>query len=460
MFPWSKRRKVLIIILLCAAAVVIGYILAAQVPVMSCDVAVISANASTDGRPIIWKNFDMSQYWHQQIKYFPASNAAAGGYYLLYHKNDSLLASSSAITPQAGANEAGFSIAVAAVAETNLINGAQNANTHFLQDAVVNCASLTDFDSFIKTWPSSHSGRAISANYVVIDARGGAALYEMYSGAQTSTIKYKRYDANNGKVVDYLGNVITPAQGDSFIGFYVRSNLNSYFPNTSGSERYARSNSLLTGLTARDTSGKTSLSPEKIMRIVSKDVTGKQGSSNSSTKYSTTYCLSRSQTRSGAVIEGVEAGGDPRLTVFWTALGEPSISVYIPTFIGARASASYAYMDTIAADGTMSDKTDTCLLNLAEDSRETYNSLIYSSNRGSATGPYDSTINKNELAKVQQWTFRIEENVVDNTDEFMNVVRATPELITPSNLLAFEEHCAKYVYENYKAGSATAVPWK
>lgn len=444
----------------CMLILATALILIAAKPAMSCTVAVVSGRAATDGRPMIWKNFDMSQYWHQQVKHFPAENNITGSYYLLYHDNDSIWTSSSAITPQAGANQAGFSIAVAAVTEYNIINAASNYNTHLLHDAVINCATLTDFEDLLNNWPKSHSGHAVSANYVAIDAQGGAALYEVYTGNYiypTTKIMYKKYDANTGEVVDYKGNVLKAAQGDSFIGFHVRSNLNSYFPNNSGSERYLRANSLLTELAAIDLStGKTQLNPKNIMNIVSKDVTGSSGNNSN---YDTAYSISRSQTRSGTVVEGVPSGGDPRLTVFWSALGEPSISVYVPAIIGAEAAPSYLYMDKIS-DGAISDNSDISVLNLAEDARETYKKLIYSSNRGSAiTGPYDSTINKNELAKVQQWTFTLEDSVVNNTENFLRFYQDNPEFITSSSLHAFQEHCAKYVYDNYTAGSADAVPW-
>ncbi|MGE5371949.1 MAG: hypothetical protein ACM3QZ_08190 [Solirubrobacterales bacterium] len=460
-----KRRLGFVLVgLVLLLAVAAALMFMAENTAESCTVAVISAHASPDGRPMIWKNFDMSQYWHQQVKYYPVVNTAAGRYYLLYHDNDSIWAASGAITPQSGVNEAGFALGLAAVAESNPMHESSNYNTHFLGDAVANCASLTDFEAYAKTWPQAHKGHAVSANFVAIDALGGAALYEMYTGSGSLSagppIQYKKYDANNGQVSDSRGNVITPAQGNSFIGFYAASNLNSYFPNNAGKERYERANSLLAGLAQKDpVTGKTQLNSGNIMRIVSKDVTSPSGGNNSS--YSTTYCISRSQTRSGTVVEGVPAGGDPRLTVFWTALGEPSVSVYIPTIVGARSVSPYARADSIQSDGTIVDQSDKCLLNLAEDARETYNNLIYSSNRGSAvSGPNDKTINKNELAKVQQWTFVVEATVVQHTNEYLNELRNNPALVSPEGLEAFQNYAVKYVYDNYTAGSAAAVPWE
>jgi len=53
----------------------------------ACDVAVISASASSTGRPYIMKNFDASDAYQQQVKYF-ASVGNGGAYLLLYHYDD------------------------------------------------------------------------------------------------------------------------------------------------------------------------------------------------------------------------------------------------------------------------------------------------------------------------------------------------------------------------------------
>jgi len=452
---WEKTLSH-IKILFVAAALAVIVTLVFCLPAWPCTIAVVSADGSADGRPILWKNFDMSQYWHQQVKYF-AGDTAVGGYYLLYHDNDSIWAADSALTPQAGVNDAGFSIVVAAVTDTNILNASVNANTRFLQDATANCVTVVDFENHLSLWHQNNPRHAVSANYAVIDAQGGAAMYEVYMAHKMSfgdTFKYRKYDANTGQVSNHLGNLIQPPQ-PGFAGYYVRSNFNAFFPNNEGSERALRAEELFAGLAAPGTGAK--LSPPNIMRIVSKDVTGKQPSSSTAAKYSTTYCISRSQTRSGVVVEGVAAGESPGLTTFWAALGEPSISVFVPTFVGSGAVSPYLYEDRI---GSGTDQSDVSVLNLLEDQRETFKKLIYNSNRGSSlTGPYDTTINKNELAKVQAWTFEIERVLVDYTREFLDNLRNDPSQASPSVMQSFQDHCAWYVYENYAAGSPDAVSW-
>ncbi|HQP30934.1 MAG TPA: hypothetical protein PLB81_06375, partial [Deltaproteobacteria bacterium] len=72
--------------------------------VLACDVAVVSASASTTGRPFIMKNFDASEAHQQQVKYF-TSVGNGGAYLLLYHYDDyTLQLAGDQRCPQGGAN--------------------------------------------------------------------------------------------------------------------------------------------------------------------------------------------------------------------------------------------------------------------------------------------------------------------------------------------------------------------
>lgn len=434
-------------------------VLALNQSTCSCTIAVVSAHANADGRPILWKNSDISNYWHQQVKYFAGNNSNVGGYYILYNDSNSLLAQKPSINPQAGANQAGFALAVAPVTDSNLLNESVNYNTRLLHEAIANCTSIIDFEQFLETWSEQHYQYAISANYAAIDAQGGAALLEVHKSSKYSSgsvLQYKKFDANTGQVTDHRGQEISPPQ-EVFRGFHVRSNANSFFPNNPEDERNLRAQELLASL-ACPAGGTNKLTSRKVMHLISKDVNGKQPANGSDFNYNTTYCISRSQTRSGIVVEGVPAGGDQRLTVFWAALGEPSISVYVPTIVGAEDVSLYLYQDSLDSE---SDKSDLSILNTLEDERETYNKLLYSSNRGNTfLGPHDYTINKNELAQVQEWTFAIEDNVVDRTEDYLALLRQNPEHINKDDLRNFQNYCAWYIYKNYAAGSAEATLWE
>lgn len=427
---------------------------------LACDVAVVSGRVTTDGRPLIWKNHDNSSTANQQITYFPAARAAAGGYLMIHRYEDGMaLLTGSRITPSIGVNEAGFAAACTSVYQDyNITAEPVNVNTALLQEALATCVTLADFERLLRNWPYSHLGTVISANFSVIDAQGGAAMYECFTGHLNLIInpmRYKKSDANTGRVVNQSGTQLAAAQ-NNFIGFYVLTNFNSYIPWNVGQDRQLRAQNLLAGLATQDR-----LDYRTVMREVAKDIVGKQNNANlsSGTNYCTIYSISRNATRSGAVVRGVPQGMDSRLATFWSVLGEPSVGVFVPFFASAKAPSYLAYIDTIQ-NGAMYDKNDSCLFNKLIANREIYNKLIYSSNSGDpAFGMYDNYINKVELAKVQTWAFPIEDTAIDYCEIFLMRLLGNPWLITEANLKSFSDYCAQYEYNNFAAASATAVPW-
>jgi len=439
----------------------------ADSPALTCDITVVSAQASSTGRPFIWKNFDSSANWQQQLKYFSAISDAPGGC-LVAHRYENLieLLTGSPVTPSAGVNEAGFAIASTSVYEEyNIVHTLTDLSSDLVMEALQQCVTVADFDALLAAWPQTHYDSAVSANVAVIDAHGGAAMYELFTGYLTSgymPIQYKKYDANTGSIKEKIVNYndyteqFTESTDANFCGFYVRTNYNDYCPWNVGQDRRTRAEELLGAMAAQNR-----LNYRTVMREVAKDVNGKQVAGDSSdTNYSTMYCLSRSCTRLGVVIDGVAAGGDPRLSVFWCALGEPSIATFVPYFAAARHVSFLAYADSVDALGNYLDTSAASFFCIAEDERETYHELIYSSNRGDTTfGMYDNYINKIELTKVQQWAFAIEDNILEGTQLFLSVLRDYPGLITQQGLRHFADYCAAYAYINYTAGSSLNLVW-
>jgi len=428
----------------------------------ACDVAVVSGKVTTDGKPLIWKNFDNSSSDRQQVAYFPAKKSGPGGYLMVYRFEDGmkLLNNGSAITPSGGVNESGFAIAGTSVYQDyNLMAEPVNINTVLMEEALATCTTLAEFESLLKRWPYSHWGTVISANFVVIDAKGGAALYECFTGHLNlgfNLMQFRKNDANTGKITNQYGWTLKRAQSN-FIGFHILTNYNYYIPWNVGQDRKYRAEALLTQLATEKR-----INYRTVMREVAKDVVGKQVQTDlsSETNYSTTYCLSRNATRSSIVVSGVASGGNPRLATMWVNLGEPSVGVFVPFFAAARGTSELARVDTYA-NGAWRDYDDSCLLNQAISARETYNSLIYSSNSGNVIwGMYDNYINKVELANVQQWTFPIEDTIIDNAESFLSSLESNPAQITAFNLKDFADYCADYAYENFEAGSADAIPWQ
>jgi len=244
-----------------------------------CDVAVVSARASSTGRPFIWKSRDCSGNWHQEIKYFPAANAKAGAYIMVVGYDDlAQLNTGSKVNPSGGVNEAGFAIACTSVYEDfDPIHEMLNINTDLIKHGLEQCATLADFEAYLAVWRKDHAGKIISGNFAAIDAKGGAAMYECYTGnlgGIVNPIRYRKTDANTGKITEtYNGSttVIDNGTGNNFIGFVNLTNDNAYITINYGEERRWRAYDIFSELKS---TGR--LNYRNCMIEITKDVVGQQ----------------------------------------------------------------------------------------------------------------------------------------------------------------------------------------
>ncbi len=152
-----------------------------SVQAFCCTTAIVSAEASGTGRPMIWKQRDASNPYNciahikgERYAYtalFPTSDKARRNAY-------------------AGINEAGFAIS------NNLSynirpesSGTATRNGEFMSQALGCCRTLDDFVALIDNRPRPME---LSSNFAVIDACGGAAYFEVSDSA------YVRYDVPEG----------------------------------------------------------------------------------------------------------------------------------------------------------------------------------------------------------------------------------------------------------------------
>ncbi|HOD13304.1 MAG TPA: hypothetical protein PK307_16310 [Spirochaetota bacterium] len=420
----------------------------------ACDVAVVSGKITANGRPLIWKNRDCSANWHQQVAFFPGEYAGPGSYIMVHDYDDvANMNNGTPVNPSGGLNQAGFAIACTSVYEDFMpTNEAININTMLIWEALKRCVTVSDFENLVREWHTWHVGKVISGNFVVIDARGGAALFECYTGSVLGLIRpvqFRKFDANTGRVTDQYGITLRYPSG-GYCGYENRANNNSYIFINYGEERKVRADEILSAL-----AGSGTLDYRSVMRLVARDVNGKQiAASSSDSNYSTTYCISRSQTRLALVVDGVNAGDDPHLATFWCNMGEPSIGIFTPYFPHGGDVPYAAYVDDLTIAGAFYDTNDTCLMNRAINRREIYDNLMYESNDGNAvTGIDDGTINKLELAKVQAWTLPLEDIIMDSTEEYLDQLRGNSSLATPENLYDLSAYCMAYGYINYNETS-------
>ena len=163
--------------------VLVCLMLALMLPMRAgaCTTAVVSAEASGPGRPMIWKQRDAAGE-HNAIAHV---QGAVYAYTALFPTRDTLhnLA-------YAGINEAGF--AISNNLSYNLRPRGANMDTHngeLMAEALGTCRTLDDFAALLD---SKAVPRGISANFAVIDACGGAAYFEAGDSS------YVRFDVPEG----------------------------------------------------------------------------------------------------------------------------------------------------------------------------------------------------------------------------------------------------------------------
>lgn len=153
-------------------------------PLLACTTAIVSAEASATGRPMIWKQRDAGN----------VHNCLAWTKGRVYDFTAVVpVSAKKRKSAYGGINTAGFAIA------NNLSYNLEEKdpevdprNGLFMYQALGQCATLADFEKMLDARPDSIK---ISSNFAVIDAQGGAAYFE--AGEQGWT----RYDVPRGGVL-------------------------------------------------------------------------------------------------------------------------------------------------------------------------------------------------------------------------------------------------------------------
>jgi hypothetical protein len=269
-----------------------------------CTTAVVSGAATPDGRALLWKNRDIDEQNNKVVLVTDGVLAAVA---------IASLGGSSSVWM--GVNVAGFAIENSN--SEDLEGTATGGNGSFMRQALTSCSTVADFEALLVQ--TNVTGRATQANYGVIDAAGGAAMFEV--GNHT----YRKYDATDPT--------------DAPLGFIVRTNFGFTGDGSgSGQVRYERAVDLLTAAALSGT-----LTHSFLLRSAARDLRndvvdpyplpyegGQDGRPAGFIR--TVYSINREGTRSATVFRGVLAGEDPRLTTMWTILGEPVCSIALPVW--------------------------------------------------------------------------------------------------------------------------------
>ena len=261
-------------------------------PATACTTAVVSREASATGRAMLWKNRDADGSDNQVVFLSDGKYPYVG----LVNRGDTM-----GLQIWAGVNTAGFAIMNSA--SYNLESGDTVGEGTLMKLALQTCASVEDFEALLAK--SNSGGRDVSANFGVVDAKGGAATFE------TGKKGYVRFDA--------------AATNDGAKGLLVRSNYSRSGGKELGSGflREARGIELLGPLAA---SGK--LDARAILRTAARDVTnaaiGSTGAETGPPLVYTADSVCRLDTVSAVVLEAPAAGEGPEAAAMWVV---PSLPV-------------------------------------------------------------------------------------------------------------------------------------
>ena len=274
------------------------------VPAAACTTALVSAEASASGRPMIWKQRDANAPFN--------TVAHIQGEKYAY---TALLPSQKAVKrAYAGINEVGFAIA------NNLSYnlrpdslGFDTNNGEMMARALGCCRTVDDFLALLDSTPAP---RIVSANFAVIDAFGGAAYIE------ASDTSYVRYDVPKG---GYLFRTNYSLSGDEGRG--------------KGFARYATMEELMARRAGKGLRPRRSFTPAFFMRTGRSFVNVLNGGDalcckRSGYLYDHDF-IPRSTTTSSVVIEGIGAGDRPDAGVMWCAVGNTPCSYAIPVWLAA-----------------------------------------------------------------------------------------------------------------------------
>ena len=303
--------------------------LCATASAWACSSAVISGKVTPDGRPLLWKNRETGHLRNHMAyvkgeKYDFVANVNSDNFPV---KKEAWI----------GSNTAGF--ALMNTQSYNLERGdiadddRGPKNGEVIYRALEICATVADFCHFLDTI-SKPSG--IEANFGVIDAQGGAMMFEVDGHS------YQMFDANDPNVAPH--------------GYVARTNFSNggELNKGKGYVRFLEVDRVLSKACAMG-----GITPQLIFTDIARsfrnnvlDIDLRSGDFNcpkTSGWFIDQDFIPRNNTTCSVVVQGVKKGENPDLTVLWTILGYPPTSVAVPLWVKNNLPAMMSYDKTVDA---------------------------------------------------------------------------------------------------------------
>ena len=294
-----------------------------SVSTWACSSAVISGKVTPDGRPLLWKNRETGHLKNHMA-------------YVKGEKYDFVANVNSDNFPKlkeawVGSNTAGFALMNTQSYNLELGDIADDdrgpKNGEVIYRALEICATVEDFCHFLDTI-SKPSG--IEANFGVIDAQGGAAMFEVDGNS------YKMFDANDPDVAPH--------------GYVARTNFSNggELNKGYGYVRFLEVDRVLSKACAMG-----GITPQLIFNDIARsfrnnilDIDLRSGDFNypkTSGWFTDQDFIPRNNTSCSIVVQGVKKGENPELAVLWTILGYPPAGVAVPLWVKDNLPAMMSY---------------------------------------------------------------------------------------------------------------------
>lgn len=277
----------------------------------ACTSAVISASATDDGRPLLWKHRDTGSVENKLVF------ISESGYDFIGIANAKDLESKDIWM---GMNEKGFAIMNTASYNINegvTCNIEPDQEGAFMRQALEICANISDFEALLER---SSGERGVAANFGVIDADGNAAYYE------TGFYDYTKFDVNDPEVAPK--------------GYLIRTNFSVTGKGDKGQGyiRYYATNELF--------SKQDKISIDFIIKKATRNMdhgalTDNIGnmklpkSSNDRTIVAFQDYTVRYWSASVLLVQGVLPGEDPKKSMLWPIMGFPLTAPTTPIFFSS-----------------------------------------------------------------------------------------------------------------------------
>ena len=228
-----------------------------------------------------------------------------------------------------GMNEAGFCIMNTASynLREDTLKCQMDREGELMYHALGACATLEDFEAWLTTYPQPWG---VEANFGVIDAQGGAAMFEVDGNS------YKMFDANDPDVAPH--------------GYVARTNFSNggELNKGYGYVRFLEVDRVLSKACAMG-----GITPQLIFNDIARsfrnnilDIDLRSGDFNypkTSGWFTDQDFIPRNNTSCSIVVQGVKKGENPELTVLWTILGYPPAGVAVPLWVKDNLPAMMSY---------------------------------------------------------------------------------------------------------------------